>query len=665
MPTLFETKYPNNSRVVSGVATIYRDDVILLCDTSAAPVTINLFDIPNGFWSTQWKLYIIDNNANASVNNIIINAGAGQLINGQASLTLNTNNSAALIQIISDTNFIGNRTFVAGGGSGYDTIKDEGVALTQRSTIDFIGEFVSAADDGGETEVNINPTIKQISNADLNTEITNGTLIEGLEYEVTDAPYVESITLLAIANNRVEVEGKALKYVADYQAVGDYSGVVGFNAQLGRWNGALVPVAGDVVIWGNNHYLNLTGANNPASTPDTDAANWSLLIVSATTGFILESMVAEYNPTNNKVLRLKDLRLNEVDFADPKSIISFLNFPFGDNNVKNNIFKGADLTIEPSFANIPFFEFRENECINAFFDFNINFGVAICSISVTNNRLSGGAQLELVNSSLDGCSSVVYRNNFMTGGNVGVSGILTAFTGQLIVESNTSTQGSFFTVASGTVQGAQGLFISQNKVDNLSQVTFQNINTNGGSPIEIQGNNIISTDVTVNGLATDADFSNNYFNTNESIVLPTIVNNDLYGLDGILTKDFSNLKTTLDISNPLILDPVTQTLDLGTDRFYGEYLLQFGTGNVISAITQGNPLERPFTLVADSGAGVLAFRMTYVAIGAAVQDQIIDNTNLTTKTSFTGYLTRNERITLRRGGATTGNLFVVDRENWT
>ena len=116
-------------------ALTYRDDVVLLCDTSGAPVTINLYDIPNGYWSTQWKLYVVDNSSNASVNNITINAGAGQLINGQASLVLNTNDSAAMIRIISDTNFIGNLTNTSGGG--YDTIEEDGVALPQRTTLNF------------------------------------------------------------------------------------------------------------------------------------------------------------------------------------------------------------------------------------------------------------------------------------------------------------------------------------------------------------------------------------------------------------------------------------------------------------------------------------------------------------------------------------------------
>ena len=72
------TKYPTNMRVVTGTPIIYNDDVVLLCDTSAGAVTINLLDIPNGYWSTQYKLYVIDNSNNAGTNNITINAGTGQ-----------------------------------------------------------------------------------------------------------------------------------------------------------------------------------------------------------------------------------------------------------------------------------------------------------------------------------------------------------------------------------------------------------------------------------------------------------------------------------------------------------------------------------------------------------------------------------------------------------
>jgi hypothetical protein len=43
----------------------------------------------------------------------------------------------------------------ASSGSGYSTIEDEGVALTQRTTIDFVGSGVTASDVGGETRVTI------------------------------------------------------------------------------------------------------------------------------------------------------------------------------------------------------------------------------------------------------------------------------------------------------------------------------------------------------------------------------------------------------------------------------------------------------------------------------------------------------------------------------
>ncbi len=43
----------------------------------------------------------------------------------------------------------------AAGGGGYDTIEDEGGALPQRTTIDFVGAGVTAADVAGETQVTI------------------------------------------------------------------------------------------------------------------------------------------------------------------------------------------------------------------------------------------------------------------------------------------------------------------------------------------------------------------------------------------------------------------------------------------------------------------------------------------------------------------------------
>jgi hypothetical protein len=111
--TLFSTKYPNNQSVVSGTYTVFKDDVTILCDTSTAPVTINLLQIPSnggytkqGNWSTQYKLYVVDFNDNSATNNITIVAPTGFKINGQPSIILNSNGGSVIVRIASNLDYI-------------------------------------------------------------------------------------------------------------------------------------------------------------------------------------------------------------------------------------------------------------------------------------------------------------------------------------------------------------------------------------------------------------------------------------------------------------------------------------------------------------------------------------------------------------------------------
>lgn len=109
--TLFSQKYSNNIRTVTGTPQLYNDDVVLECDTTLAPVVINLQEIPENKWNTLWKLYIVDKSGNSAVNNITINAGSTQTINGQASITLAVNNGVALIRIVDNGKFIASFNF--------------------------------------------------------------------------------------------------------------------------------------------------------------------------------------------------------------------------------------------------------------------------------------------------------------------------------------------------------------------------------------------------------------------------------------------------------------------------------------------------------------------------------------------------------------------------
>ena len=709
MPDLFKTKYPNNSRVVSGAVTTYRDDVVLQCDTSGAPVTIDLFDIPTDFWSTQYKLYIVDNSNNASVNNITINAGGGQLLNGAASLVLNTNGAGVLIRILSNTNFLGTLTNIVGGGSvssvtglntdntdpanpivqisvdgvtvtgsgtpadplvsvggggGYDTIQDETVALPQRTTLDFVGNFVTATDDGAKTTVTVESVIIDILHADLLVLIGNSTLIKGAFYRVTDPPYFIDITLLAIETNVLQLEGKGRKYVADYQVNGDYTGIVGFNAQLGLWQGTLAPVSGDVCIWNNSHYLNISGANDPFTTPDADAVNWSLLTESVTSGYIIEPMTVLYNQYSNKIIKVKDGRKNEVDFADPKGVISLLGFPFGNNNVANNIFKGEDLSIDPNFCNVNWTVFKGNTILNSLMDFgSINFGAGYTTnLTVTDNYCGGGSQLEVVSSDLSGCTAINFTNNRLTGGNLGINSIPNTFTGTVQFEANIIAQGTIVNLFNPT--GGNQVVVNGNSVTNLGSLNVNSIDTSVGDKA-IRGNKIISGEVTVQGLTNTANFQYNTFTDGSVISIPSLADNLNNGSYDILTEQKSTFVKLLDLSDPTVYTLATFTLDLGADTFYGIYKLINGTGNQINKIINGTPTERPFTLIADSGAGVLAFRIGTVGIGVAVQDEIVANAAINTLTSFNGYATRNERVTMVRGGGVVGNIFVQTEEKWT
>ena len=150
-------KYPNNTRTISGLINIVRtDDVTLLCDTSTGAVALTLQEIPLDYWSTQYKLYVVDNSNNASVNNITINAPSGFYINGSSSFIINTNKGACLLRITSNVNYIGQSTSAVGGlTQAYQTIQNEGSNLTQRNTLNFIGEGVNAVDNALNTRTDV------------------------------------------------------------------------------------------------------------------------------------------------------------------------------------------------------------------------------------------------------------------------------------------------------------------------------------------------------------------------------------------------------------------------------------------------------------------------------------------------------------------------------
>jgi len=111
------TIFPNISRIVAGTAVLFPNDSILLCNTTSAPVSMTLLEIPSGYFQTTWKLYILDNSNNAATNNITINAPSGYKINNANSVVINVNGGGCVVTISSDTTYLGTLNYSAGGSS--------------------------------------------------------------------------------------------------------------------------------------------------------------------------------------------------------------------------------------------------------------------------------------------------------------------------------------------------------------------------------------------------------------------------------------------------------------------------------------------------------------------------------------------------------------------
>jgi len=221
---LSSQKYPNNIRTISGPTNEVRpDDVTIVCDTSSAPVVLTLATIPSNYWSTQYKLSVVDGNNNAATNSITINAPSGQTINGLSSFVINTNKGVATISIASNGAYLCSSSLSSGISQAYQTIKKDNTAVTQRSVINFIGEGVSVADNPGTgaTDVTIpygantytcfmliNSTYTPPSGI-INRKTPNPPVVSGL----VDGQIVSKFTQVAYNSNIVTAAAAPLSFV--------------------------------------------------------------------------------------------------------------------------------------------------------------------------------------------------------------------------------------------------------------------------------------------------------------------------------------------------------------------------------------------------------------------------------------------------------------------
>ena len=801
--SLPSTAYPNNIRTVSGLnVAVFNDDSVLEANTSTAPVSINLNPYTAGYWSTQYKLYIIDGSNNASTNNITINAPTGYKVNGQSSVTIPVNGGGCLIRILDDTNYIATFSFslgaggvtnganvgtgvgqvfktlsgtilqfktlkagtnititnnadditidaTGGGGGGvsavtasapitssggttpnistsmssgkligrssagtgtmeeitlggnislsggtlnvqaYSTIQDEGSALPQRTIIDFVGAGVTATDNGSKTIVTINGGggggVIPVTNAGLNTLINTNAVVAGQQYLVSPVNYVNGagVIVTGTASNGVSSSGIGNFLNADYQKVGNYSGVTGYTATIGIWDSTYPSFTiGDVVIWNNGHYQSKTGATG--TDPSTDTTNWLYLSPSVTNGYIPESdyVIYDSNPLVNAIVYREDKRENKVDLntKDP-NYNTLLDFQWGrDASVKNSVLgksvwgmtncqasiignfcysgecysttthQNAGTFVSNTIKNESVLSVTENQgsviqnVIESYSSVQITTvqhqgeftGNTISSISTFSINVIGG--LSYVTKNVCSASSTItFLDSILTSyvqNNVAQSGATVKFVGTVtnlnLQSNNVHNEGSL--IYTGTVTDVD---IKTNFID-----TRGSINIGSSSSLAASGTTqIISCSVTNEGSFSAPVFGDVAFgssqmnqciirNTGSVVAYPSPVIGK-YFYSRICEEGFSNWLEVLDCSDPAIYTAPVLTIPIWMSSFVGEFQLNNIPLDPMSKILN-SPQLHPFTL---RPSVVDTLNILGTVIASAVTGNIICNSSVL---SFSG-----------------------------
>lgn len=160
-------------------------EVYLECDTTLAPVIINLCAISDfdRFWNV--KIYVSDLSNNATTNNITINCDGSDKINldGQTTEIISQNGGNCFLSITNENSWV---AFVSYDDlDGYTLVQDHGVDMPQRNTLDFQGGGVIVTDNGTKTIATIlsgNSFGLFAQTADsipITNTIVEGTLIDG------------------------------------------------------------------------------------------------------------------------------------------------------------------------------------------------------------------------------------------------------------------------------------------------------------------------------------------------------------------------------------------------------------------------------------------------------------------------------------------------------
>lgn len=546
------TKYKNNERTVSGSVNVENSDLLLNVDTSLVACTINLQSIPNDNWNTLYKLYVKDISGNAGTNNITIVAPTGYKINNSQTLILNTNNESVLIRISSNLDYV---SFPNKAGH---IIQDEGNTLPQQPILDFVGTGVTVTNGVGKTIVTINDCCDfvELTNTQMLELISNGTVDAGTYYKITNPINAdEGVVVQGIVTNaNPSLQGSGIFLNADYQNVGDYSGVSGFVSNLGIWSSIVqTVVVGNVVIWGNRHWRNLAGNWGSALNTTTLDDSWVLLPKNTTNGYIREIDFIKYNVYTNLVIYRADKRLNEVEYQYP--IIDAISvFQWGRNVVQSNkVFSASSMQCTNSYCS-----FIGNHLTNESGLFDVS-NINSLGYEVKGNTLTSNSTLDITNNvgsiaynTLNKSSITITTNNSSLSNNfLSSESVINVTINAENITKNTLNRGGI------TVNDNRGVII-ENSLNSLGRIQIIGVNYA----------NIMSNTIGALGYiycTTNTTSANISFNSINFEIYP-----EYFTLDQtarVINTGYSNFYTQLGLDDTNVYDLGTQTLTIPHEQF--------------------------------------------------------------------------------------------------
>ncbi len=200
----------------------------------------------------------------------------------------------------------------SGGGGSYE--------LNLTTDLD---DYESNYDAGTDT-LNVPPFYAEITKAELDTHITNSTLVEGATYKITGVhpnlyndgvSNLTSIIIKAATKNELELQGHGIFYNPLYNQA---------DANTGIWTDTNTYAIGDKTTWGGYRWTNLTGAaGTSASILALDGTNWSKIAYN-TTDYDLVSDIINYDYQNN-ILTLRRDRHSNVVICSQTTLTYFVN----------------------------------------------------------------------------------------------------------------------------------------------------------------------------------------------------------------------------------------------------------------------------------------------------------------------------------------------------